>query len=324
MDRLGLYRVMYRIRRFEERVEGLFRSGKIPGFVHLYIGQEAVAAGVLAHYRTGDYLTSTHRGHGHALAVGVDPKGMMAELFGRATGVCRGKGGSMHLFDPEKGMLGANGIVAGGIPIAVGAGLGLRVLERGGVVFCFFGDGALGRGVLHEGLNLAALWRLPVFFVLENNRYASTTAFEESHAFGVEALVRAYGIPYAQAEGNEVEEVYARAEALVEGVRQGRGPAFLEVLTYRFKGHYVGDPERYRSREEVERARAADPLVLYRKRLLDAGYPEATLRALEQAEEALLEEAVRHAEESPWPEPKEALEDLFAEPVGDYPWEERV
>ncbi len=321
MEPLELYRTMYRIRRFEERVESLFRAGKIPGFVHLYIGQEGVAAGVLAHYRQGDYLTSTHRGHGHALAVGVDPRAMMAELFGRATGVCRGKGGSMHLFDPDRGMLGANGIVAGGIPIAVGAGLGLKLLDAGGVVFCFFGDGALGRGVLHEGLNLAALWRLPVLFVLENNRYASTTSFEESHAFRVEALVGAYGLPYRLAHGREVEEVYAAAGELLEGVREGRGPAFLEVLTHRFKGHYVGDPERYRSREEVERARAEDPLARYREGLLARGIPEEGLRALEEEEERLLQEAVAHAERSPWPDPEEALEGLFAEPVRDYPWE---
>ncbi|VCU54714.1 Acetoin:2,6-dichlorophenolindophenol oxidoreductase subunit alpha (plasmid) [Thermus thermophilus] len=321
MDRLGLYRVMYRIRRFEERVEALFRSGKIPGFVHLYVGQEAVAAGVLAHYRSGDYLTSTHRGHGHALAVGVDPKEMMAELFGRATGVCRGKGGSMHLFDPDKGMLGANGIVAGGVPIAVGAGLGLKLLGWKGAVFAFFGDGALGRGVLHEGLNLAALWRLPVLFVLENNRYASTTAFAESHAFQVADWVRAYGLPYAQVEGDEVEAVYERTGELLEGVRGGQGPAFLEVLTHRFKGHYVGDPERYRTREEVAQARARDPVMGYRRRLLSLGVSEATLRTIEEEEERLLDEAVAYAEASPWPDPEEALKGLFAEPVRDYPWE---
>lgn len=321
MEPLRLYRTMYRIRRFEEWVEALFRAGKIPGFVHLYIGQEAVAAGVLDHYRDGDYLTSTHRGHGHALAVGVDPGAMMAELFGRATGVCRGKGGSMHLFDPDRGMLGANGIVAGGIPIAVGAGLGLRLRGAEGMVFCFFGDGALGRGVLHEGLNLAALWRLPVLFVLENNRYASTTSFEESHAFRVKALVEAYGIPYRLADGCEVEEVYAVAGEAVKEVREGKGPAFLEVLTYRFKGHYVGDPERYRSREEVERARKEDPLARHRERLLAHGVPEERLRALEEEEERLLQEAVAQAERSPWPDPEEALQDLFAEPVRDYPWE---
>ncbi|MDW8017996.1 MAG: thiamine pyrophosphate-dependent enzyme [Thermus sp.] len=318
---LDLYRRMYRIRRFEERVERLFLAGKIPGFVHLSIGQEAVAVGVLAHYRPGDYLTSTHRGHGHALAVGVDPGAMMAELFGRATGVCRGKGGSMHLFDPDRGMLGANGIVAGGIPIAVGAGLGLRVLGKEGAVFAFFGDGALGRGVLHEGLNLAALWRLPILFVLENNGYASTTGFAESHAFKAEQLVRAYGIPYLGADGQEVEGVLEAAGRLLEGVRKGTGPAFLELHTYRFRGHYVGDPERYRSREEVEQARKRDPLALARSRLLASGVPEERLKALEAEEEALLEEAVAFAEASPWPEPEEALQDLFAEAVKDYPWE---
>lgn len=322
MGLLDLYRLMYRIRRFEERVERLFLAGKIPGFVHLYIGQEAVAAGVLAHYRPGDYLTSTHRGHGHALAVGVEPKAMMAELFGRKTGICRGKGGSMHLFDADRGMLGANGIVAGGIPIAVGAGLGLRVLGREGVVFCFFGDGALGRGVLHEGLNLTALWRLPVLFVLENNLYASTTGFAESHAFRVPALVAAYGVPYLEADGTDVEGVHGATAELLSGVRKGRGPAFLEVHTYRFKGHYVGDPERYRSRQEVEEARRRDPLAIARGKLLASGVAQKELEDLEREEEELLEEAVAFAERSPWPDPEEALTDLFAEPVGDYPWGE--
>lgn len=322
MELLDLYRLMYRIRRFEERVERLFLAGKIPGFVHLYIGQEAVAAGVLSHYRPGDYLTSTHRGHGHALAVGVEPQAMMAELFGRKTGICRGKGGSMHLFDAGRGMLGANGIVAGGIPIAVGAGLGLRILGQEGVVFCFFGDGALGRGVLHEGLNLAALWRLPVLFVLENNRYASTTGFAESHAFRVPALVEAYGVPYLEVDGSEVQEVHKAAGELLSWVRNGRGPAFLEAHTYRFKGHYVGDPERYRSRREVEEARKRDPVAIARGKLLASGITEERLTQLEGEEEHLLEQAVRFAEGSPWPAPEEALEDLFAEPASDYPWEE--
>jgi len=319
MNRVEFYRTLYRIRRFEERVEALFRAGKIPGFVHLYIGQEAVAAGVLAHYRPGDYLTSTHRGHGHALAVGVEPGSMMAELFGRSTGVCRGKGGSMHLFDPRRGMLGANGIVAGGIPIAVGAGLGLRLKGKEGVVFCFFGDGATGRGVFHEGLNLAALWKLPVLFVLENNLYASTTGFAESHAFHMEALVGAYGIPYRAVNGQDVEAVYLATEELLQVVRAGGGPAFLEARTYRFKGHYVGDPERYRKREEAKGF--PDPLVLYRERLLALGVSETTLKSLEESEERLLDQAVEFAEASPWPDPAEALEDLFAEPTRNYPWE---
>ncbi|TFU14872.1 thiamine pyrophosphate-dependent dehydrogenase E1 component subunit alpha [Thermus tengchongensis] len=322
MALLDLYRLMYRIRRFEERVERLFLAGKIPGFVHLYIGQEAVAAGVLSHFRLGDYLTSTHRGHGHALAVGVDPKAMMAELFGRATGVCQGKGGSMHLFEASRGMLGANGIVAGGIPIAVGAGLGLKVLGKQGVVFCFFGDGALGRGVLHEGLNLAALWGLPVLFVLENNRYASTTGFAESHAFRVPDLIAAYKVPYLEVDGSDVEEVHKATGELLTKVRHGGGPAFLEAHTYRFRGHYVGDPERYRSRQEVEEARGRDPLSIARVRLLASGLSPEKLEELEREEEELLERAVVFAEESPWPDPKEALADLFVEPTRDYPWEE--
>lgn len=320
MNRLGLYQTMYRIRRFEERVEALFRQGKIPGFVHLYIGQEAVAAGVLAHRQPGDYVTSTHRGHGHALALGMDPREAMAELLGRRTGACKGKGGSMHLFAYEKGLLGANGIVAGGIPLAVGAGLGLKLLGREGVVLAFFGDGATGRGVFHEGLNLAALWKLPILFVLENNHYASTTSFAESHAFQVEALVKAYGIPYLRVDGQEVEAVYHGAGELLQGVRTGKGPAFLEALTHRFKGHYVGDPEQYRSREEALGAK--DPVATYRARLLESGVEERVLWELEQEEERRLDEAVGYAETSPWPDPKEALEDLFVEPVRDYPWEE--
>lgn len=317
MQKLDLYRKMYRIRRFEERVEALFMAGQIPGFVHLYIGQEAVAVGVLAHYRPGDYLTSTHRGHGHALAVGVEPGAMMAELMGRATGICKSKGGSMHLFDYCRGMLGANGIVGGGLPIAVGAGLGLRLLRREGVVFACFGEGATGRGVFHEGLNLASLWRLPVFFVLENNGYASTTKDVEAHAFDLSSLVGAYGIPFFSVDGQNVEMVYEAAGELLARVRGGEGPAFLEARTVRFKGHYVGDPEQYRRREEVQRA--LDPLIQFRERLVQEGLREEVGR-IEREEEQVLEKAVKDAESAPWPDPEEALEDVFAEAVQDYPW----
>ncbi len=227
----------------------------------------------------------------------------------------------MHLFDPDRGMLGANGIVAGGDPHRRGGGAGAKASGCRGDGLLLLRRWGLGPGVLHEGLNLAALWRLPVLFVLENNRYASTTSFEESHAFRVKALVEAYGIPYRLADGCEVEEVYVVAGEAVKEVREGKGPAFLEVLTYRFKGHYVGDPERYRSREEVERARREDPLARHRERLLAHGVPEERLRALEEEEERLLQEAVAQAERSPWPDPEEALRDLFAEPVRDYPWE---
>ncbi len=315
MDALGLYRTMVRIRRFEERVEQLFLAGKLPGFVHLSIGQEAVPAGVCAHLRPDDYVTSTHRGHGHALAKGTDPAAMMAELYGKRTGSCRGKGGSMHIFDARLGMLGANGIVCAGVPIAAGAALAARLLGQDRVAVAFLGDGAVARGPFHESLNLASLWKLPVVFVVEQNAFASTTRYEEAHAFAsVAEFVRGYGVASHRVDGNDVEAVYRAAGDLVDRARSGEGPGLLEAVTYRLRGHYVGDPQRYRTREEVEEAQARDPVRRWREVLRSRGVPEEVLEAVEREEEERVEAAVRFAEESPLPEPEEALEDLVSDP----------
>lgn len=315
VDGLQLYRVMVRIRRFEERVEELFLAGKLPGFVHLSIGQEAVPAGVCAHLTPEDYVTSTHRGHGHAIAKGMDLGAMMAELYGKRAGSCRGKGGSMHIFDARLGMLGANGIVCAGVPIAAGAALAARLLGQDRVAVAFLGDGATARGPFHETLNLASLWKLPVVLVVEQNAYASTTAYEEAHAFAsVAEFVRGYGVAAQRVDGNDVEAVYRAAGELVARARSGRGPGLLEAVTYRLRGHYVGDPQRYRAREEVQAAQERDPIRRWREVLRSRGVPEEALQTVESEEAARVEQAVRFAEESPLPEPEEALEELVCEP----------
>jgi len=315
VDAVGLYRTMVRIRRFEERVEELFLAGRLPGFVHLSIGQEAVPAGVCAHLRVDDYVTSTHRGHGHAIAKGMDLGCMMAELYGKRTGSCRGKGGSMHIFDARLGMLGANGIVCAGVPIAAGAALAAQLLGQERVAVAFLGDGATARGPFHETLNLASLWRLPVVFVVEQNAFASTTAYEEAHAFAsVAEFARGYGVASTRVDGNDVEAVYAAAGELVARARAGGGPGLLEAVTYRLRGHYVGDPQRYRSREEVRAAEERDPVRRWREVLRARGVPEEVLQAVEAEEARRVEEAVRFAEDSAFPEPEDALEDLVCEP----------
>lgn len=313
MDELELYRRMVRIRRFEEKAEALFLGGRLPGFVHLSIGQEAVAVGVCSRLTPQDQITSTHRGHGHAIAKGMSVEAMFLELFGRAAGACRGKGGSMHIFDQAVGMLGANGVVAAGLPIAVGAALTSSLRRDGRVAVPFFGDGATNRGLFHESLNLAQVWRLPVVFVVEQNGYASTTPYADTHAYASAAeFARGYGMRVRKVDGNEVEEVAAAAAELVDCARTGGGPGLLEAVTYRVRGHYVGDPERYRSRDEVKGARELDPVARFRKRLLERGRPANELDALEAEERERAEAAARAAEAAPLPAPDEALEDLFA------------
>jgi TPP-dependent pyruvate/acetoin dehydrogenase alpha subunit len=311
---VGLYRTMCRIRAFEGSVQELFAANKIPGFVHLSLGEEAVAAGISSLLRPDDFITSTHRGHGHVLAKGADPRRMMAELFGKATGYCRGKGGSMHIADFSVGVLGANGVVAGGFPIAVGAGLSCKLRGTDQVVVCYFGDGASNRGPFHEGLNMAAIWQLPVLFVCENNRYASTTSLAYSTA--VESIaVRAagYAMPGVSVDGNDVLAVREAARVALGRARKGKGPTLLECNTYRYRGHFEGDPQRYRTKEEVAKAAENDPIerfraLLLRKRLLSRGADEE-IRA-EAARE--MEEAIRFAQESPLPAPEDALDDLYA------------
>jgi acetoin:2,6-dichlorophenolindophenol oxidoreductase subunit alpha len=313
---LAMYEQMLTIRRFEEKAIELFEKGLIRGNVHPCIGQEAVSVGVCANLRRDDYMTSTHRGHGNCLAKGADPRLMMAELLGRATGYCKGKGGSMHIADFEGGNLGANGIVGGGLPIAAGAGISIQNRETDQVVVCFFGDGAANQGTFHESLNLAALWKLPVLYVCENNQYALSTPLRESVGLPeISERARAYGITGVSVDGNDVLEVYAKAGEAVRRARAGEGPTLLDCLTYRFFGHFTGDRGHgitYRSKEEMEEWRGRCPIARLRKRLLAAGaLTEAAAAAIEARAESAIAQAATFGLDSPWPSPEEALQDVF-------------
>ena len=312
---LGLHRTMVRIRVFESRVAELFAEGRLPGFVHTYIGQEAVAAGVCARLRPGDCITSTHRGHGHALAKGMAMGSLMAELYGKLTGACRGRGGSMHVADFSLGMLGANGIVGGGLGIAAGAGLSARLRGSGQAAVAFFGDGGINKGTFHEALNFAAAHRLGVVYVCENNQYAQFT--HRSRTTAVDDLsvrAAAYGIPGKTVDGNDAEEVYEAAGEAVERARTGGGPSLLCMDTYRFDGHYVGDAELYRAKEEVEEQRRRDPIERFEGRLAERGWltEQGRRRVWEGAREETAA-AERFAEDSPWPDGADALDAVFTE-----------
>lgn len=320
---LDMYYRMVLIREFEERVRELYAAGRIPGFVHLYAGEEAVAVGVAANLVKGDYVTSTHRGHGHCIALGCDVKAMMAELFGKKTGTCKGKGGSMHIADFDVGMLGANGIVGAGVPIAVGAALALKYKGTNNVAVAFFGDGAMNQGAVMEALNLAAIWKLPVVFVVEDNQYAismrSTSPSKlqprcsTARSYAERAL--GFGIPAVTVDGMDVLAVYEAAKWAVERARRGEGPSLLDCKTYRYYGHFEGDPMVYRSREEIEEWRKRDPILTYRERLLRWNIAsEQELNTIHEKARREVEEAVRFAEESPYPEPSEAYTDVFVEP----------
>jgi len=314
---LGMYEQMLTIRKFEEQAIALFERGHIRGNVHPCIGQEAVSVGVCANLRRDDYMTSTHRGHGNCLAKGADPRIMMAELLGRRTGYCKGKGGSMHIADFEGGNLGANGIVGGGFAIATGAGIGIQNRGTDQVVVCFFGDGAANQGTFHESLNLAALWKLPVLYVCENNQYALSTPLRES--VGLPELSergRAYGIPGVRVDGNDVLEVCIKVEEAVRRARAGEGPTMLDCLTYRFFGHFTGDKGHgitYRTRQEMEEWRTRCPIARLRRYLLDAGLvADEKLAEIEARAEAAIAAAAQYGLDSPWPSPDEALQDVFA------------
>jgi len=315
---LQMHAAMVRVRRFEERARELYQAGRIPGFIHLSVGQEGVAVGVCSALRRDDYVLSTHRGHGHLIAKGGSLRGLMAELYGRATGCCKGKGGSMHIADASVGYLGANGVLTAGCVLAPGVGLSIQMRKTDQVVVALFGDGAANRGPFHEGVNLAALWRAPVVFVCENNFWASTTSHEQSTAGGsVAARAAGYGIPGVTVDGNDVLATYAAVEEAVARARQGRGPTLIEARTARLLGHFEGDPQSYRPKVETEAARRGDPVArfsahLRKARLLD----DTQARRVAQAVEAEVQDAVDFAEASPWPEPHAALEDLFVH----YPW----
>lgn len=311
-----LFRCMLRIRAFEERVIDLYARGLVHGLAHLYVGEEAVAAGVCATLRPEDYVVSTHRGHGHCIAKGADMRRMMAEIFGRETGYCRGKGGSMHIADLSKGILGAMGVVGAGMPIAVGAGLGSKLRDSGQVCVCFFGDGASNQGTFHESLNLASLWKLPVVFVCENNAYAISTA-QHRHQPIADISVRgaAYAMPGVTVDGNDVEAVYEAAVAAVEAARSGQGPTLLECKTYRWRGHHEGDPGQgtsYRSPEEISQWMARCPIARAREKLLAAGVPADELERISEAVRAEVEDAVRYARASPEPAEEAMFADVYA------------
>jgi len=320
---LGLYRTLCRIRAFEDAAEEASRGGvaafgqagdgraNVRGPLHLSTGQEAVAAGVCAQLRVGDWLTSTHRGHGHTIAKGASIESTMHELFGRATGFCRGKGGSMHIADFSVGMLGANGVVAAGIPIAVGAAQSMRVQQRDAIAVTFFGDGALNRGPFAESLNWAAAFSLPVLFVCEDNQWSATTRTAQMSAGeGAAARARAFGVPAVEVDGMDVVEVWRAARRLVGQVRAGEGPRLLHAKTYRFKGHVSVDPAAYRDAGELEQAMRGDPLLVARARLVRRGVAVQDLERCMAAAREEVAQALASANDAPWPDEAAAFEDV--------------
>ncbi|ADJ48839.1 2-oxoisovalerate dehydrogenase E1 component [Amycolatopsis mediterranei S699] len=311
-----LYRRMRLIRQFEDRASRLYRTNEIPGFLHLSIGQEASAVGACWPLDDRDVVTSTHRGHGHCIAKGLDVTGMFAELMGRRTGTCQGRGGSMHIADPRKGIFGANGIVAAGLPIATGAATAAQLRGRGGVVLAFFGDGAVAQGMFHEAVNLAAVWQLPVIFCCENNHYAEFSAAADQHRATLADRARGYGVEYAHVDGNDVVAVADTVTALVADLRAGAGPVLLEAETYRWHGHYEGDPERYREPEELAAWKERDPLPRLAARL-DPG----RIAEIDHEIDILIEKAVAEAKaaEEPAPETLHHYVGVPREPVAEPP-----
>jgi pyruvate dehydrogenase E1 component alpha subunit len=313
---LSLYRTMLMIRRFEERCNQLYMQGRIPSTLHLYIGQEAVAAGVCAHLRADDHMFSTHRPHGHAIAKGVAPRAIMAELYAKSTGCCKGKGGSMHVGDIRVGMFPAVAIVGGNAPLAAGAALAAKRLTEDRVTVCFFGEGAMNEGAVHEAMNMAAIWDLPVVYVCENNLYAASTPV--STAFKVPDLAgraAAYGLPGVAVDGNDVEAVYRAAASAIDRARQRRGPTLIEAKTYRLCGHSRSDPRTYRTKEEEAEWAARDPIPNLGERLKQQGLvSDESLAAVEEEVARAIDDAVRFAEESPSPEPEETLQHVFWTP----------
>ena len=313
---LRLYRTMAEIREFELKARELFRSGQMPGFIHLYIGEEAVATGVIAHLKKDDYVTSTHRGHGHALAKGISARAAMAELMGKEGGCCGGRGGTMHLYEPSVGFLGTNGVVPPGIPIAAGAALSAKLRKSGQVAICFFGDGAVNNGSFHEGLNMAVAWDLPVVYVCENNLYATEMPFQKATKnTSVASRAAAYNMPGVEVDGNDVLAVYEKAGEAIDRARRGQGPTLIECLTYRWFGHHEGDPgTSYRSKEEVEAWRKRDPIKKLREDALAGNWCES--RDLEQIEKEIkqvMEEAAQFALASPQPREETALDHVLCD-----------
>jgi pyruvate dehydrogenase E1 component alpha subunit len=311
---IELLRTMIRVRAFEERVRDLFAGGRLPGFVHLSIGQEAVAAGACGALRRDDYVLSTHRGHGHLVAKGADTARMMAELYAKRTGSCKGKGGSMHIADASVGVLGANGVVAGGLTVSAGVGLSIKQRRSGQVCLCFFGDGAANRGPVHEALNLAVIWKLPVIFLCENNGWASSTSHQYACAVrDIAARAGGYGLTGIIVDGMDALAVYAAVKAAVDQARLGGGPAFIEAKVVRWQGHYEGDPQGYRDKGEIVDGKARDPIHRLAATLVAGGILRTEdVAGLERAAQEEIDRAVAFGESSPLPAAAEALEDLFA------------
>jgi acetoin:2,6-dichlorophenolindophenol oxidoreductase subunit alpha len=313
---MQMYRQMVRIRFFEQEVNELYTRALMPGLAHLYLGEEAVAVGVCEALRNDDYITSTHRGHGHCLAKGASPDRMFAELLGKKAGYCKGKGGSMHIADPATGNLGANAIVAGSAGIATGAAFSSKYLRNGKVAVCFFGEGALGQGVVYEEFNLAQLWKLPVVYVCENNLYTEYTHFSETTAGDITARAKAFGLQAEAVDGQDVRAVFASATRLVDRARAGDGPGFLLCDTYRYAGHHVGDINReyYRAKtEEQDWKTNRDPVNVLTTYLIKEGLTDsASLDRIQSEIESEMKNAVQFGIASPYPSPEEAEEDVYA------------
>ncbi len=313
---LAMYEQMLTIRIFEEHVNQLYLTARMPGLAHLYSGEEAIAAGVCQALRQDDYITSTHRGHGHCLAKGASVDRMFAELLGKEAGYCRGKGGSMHIADQDTGNLGANAIVAGSAGIATGAAMSIKMRDSDQVAVCFFGDGALGQGVLYEVMNMASLWKFPVIYVCENNQYNEYTHYSETTAGDLSARAKAFGILTETVDGQDIRAVYDTAQRLVARARQGEGPAFMLCQTYRYFGHHVGDIQRayYRSKEEEEHWKTErDPLKLLADWLIVQGMAEQrTFEQIEQKVRAEVEAGEQFALNAPYPDPDEVEQDVYA------------
>lgn len=302
------------IRAFEEKAGELYAEGKISGFLHLSVGEEAVPTGAISVMGPKDYLTSTHRGHGELIARGGDIKHMMAELFGKKTGYCKGKGGSMHMTDIKLGHLGANGIVGGGIPIATGAAAGIKIKKTDQVVLCFFGDGAVNTGAFHEALNLAGTWKLPVIYICENNFYAMSVSLVRSHAVKeIYKRASAYNMPGVLVDGMDVEDVREKVQIAIERARKGEGPTLIEAQTYRYYGHSRTDPSKYRTKEEEEAWKKRDPIKNYTEKLkIHNVITDSEIREMDEEIEKVIEEAVEFAEKSPEPELDSVFEYVYA------------
>lgn len=300
---------MLKIRKAELQLAVKFKNGKIPSAAHLYEGEEAIAAGVCANLRKDDRITSTHRGHGHCIAKGMEPRRMMAEVCAKSTGCCSGKGGTMHMFDPGVGIMGTIGIVGGGIPIATGLGLASKLQGSDRVAVSFFGDGASNNGTFHESLNLASLWKLPVIFVCENNQYATSVNVKRSTPINnISIRAVGYGIPGVTVDGNKVDEIYNATEEAVARAREGDGPTLIECKTYRIRGHFEGDDAYYRTKEEIQAARERDPIEYWKNVLLEDGtISEQDFIALDEKVDQLITQASQFADESVFPAPDDAL-----------------